>query len=125
MYDPGDQKYTRAGGLQIGVGAMYVRAFLTPAEKTSVEDIVKDLMAEFKKMLTGLEAWMDPKTRAEAEKKVDKMGSTVGYPKEFLDDDRIIQFYSDLKMKKKDSFLLKGVTLSKFLKKKKAEELRL
>ena len=98
---------------------------LTSAQKTAVEDIVKDLKSEFKTMLKGLEAWMDPKTRAEAEKKVDKMGSSVAYPKEFLDDDRIIQFYSDLKMKKKDSFLLKGVTLSKFLKKKKAEELRL
>ena len=67
-------------GLRIAVGSMYVKAFLTPSDKKAVEDIVKDLMTEFKTMLTE-EAWMDPKTRAVAEKKVDKMKITVGYPK--------------------------------------------
>ena len=67
---------------------------------------------------------MDPKTRAEAEKKVDKMGRTVDYPKEFLDDDLIIQYYSDLKMKKNDSFLFKALKMSKFTRKKSAGELR-
>ena len=108
----------------IAVGAMYVKEFLSPAYKTAAEDIVKNLRAQFKKMLTE-EAWMDPKTRGEAEKKADMMGSTVGYPKELLDEDLITQFYSDLKMKNEDSYLLKFVTLSNFKKKIMAAELRL
>ena len=110
--------------LKIAVGAMYVKAFTSPADKTAVEDIVKNLVGEFKEMLKDLEAWMDPKTRAEAEKKVDKMGRTVDYPKEFLDDDLIIQYYSDLNMKKNDSFLLKALKMSQFTRKKSAGELR-
>ena len=40
-----------------------------------------NLKTEFRKMLTESD-WMDPKTQAEAEKKMDKMISTVGYPEE-------------------------------------------
>ena len=101
--------------LRIAVGSMYVKAFLTPSDKTSVEDIVKNLMTEFKTMLTE-EAWMDPKTRAEAEKKADKMGINVGYPQELLDDDIVTQFHSDLKMRNNDSYLLKYLSLATFAK---------
>ena len=65
----------------VAVGAMYVRAFVSPDDKTAAEDIVKNLKTEFRKMLTESD-WMDPKTQAEAEKKMDKMISTVGYPEE-------------------------------------------
>ena len=110
--------------LNIALNAMYVKAFLTPAVKTAAEDIVKNLMANFKKMLIE-EDWMDPKTRAEAEKKMDKMIANVAYPKELLDDELITQYYSDLKMKKNDSFLLKYISLANFMKRKKAAKLRL
>ena len=66
---------------RVAVGAMYARAFLSPDDKTAAEDIMKNLKTEFRKMLTEAD-WMDPKTQAEAEKKMDKMISTVGYPEE-------------------------------------------
>ena len=66
---------------RVALGAMYARAFLSPDDKTAAEDIVKNLKTEFRKMLTESD-WMDPKTQAEAEKKMDKMISTVGYPEE-------------------------------------------
>ena len=110
-------------GFQVAVGAMYVKEFLSPAYKTAAVDMVKNLRSQFKKMLTK-EAWMDSKTRAEAEKKADMMESTVGYPKELLDEDLIIQLYSGLKMKNEDSYLRKFVTISKFKKKFLAAEFR-
>ena len=51
-------------GFPVAVSAMYVKAFLSPADKTAAEDIVKNLMSEFKKLLTE-EDWMDLKTRTE------------------------------------------------------------
>ena len=66
---------------KVALGAMYARAFLSPDDKTAAEDIMKNLKTEFRKMLTEAD-WMDPKTQAEAEKKMDKMISTVGYPEE-------------------------------------------
>ena len=105
-----------AKGLPIAVGAMYIKTFLSPAHKTAAEEIVKNLMAQFKKMLRE-ETWMDPKTRAEALKKMNKMGSTVGYPEEFLNNDLINQFYTDLKIKNNDSYLMKFRTVLSFTKK--------
>ena len=110
--------------LSVAVGAMYVRAFVSPDDKTAAEDIVKNLKTEFTKMLTEAD-WMDPKTRAEAKKKMLKMTSTVAYPKEFLDNDLITHFYSDLKMKDNDSYLLKSFAVLNFMKRKKAADFRL
>ena len=56
---------------------------------------------------------------------MDKMIANVAYPKELLDDELITQYYSDLKMKKNDSFLLKYISLANFMKRKKAAKLRL
>ena len=68
---------------------------------------------------------MDPKTRAEAEKKMDKMIANVAYPKELLDDELITQYYSELRLKNNDSYLLKYISLANFMKRKKAAKLRL
>ena len=108
----------------VAVGAMYVRAFVSPDDKKAAEDIVKNLKTEFTKMLTEAD-WLDPKTRAEAKKKMLKMTSTVAYPKEFLDNDLITHFYSDLKMKDNDSYLLKSFSVLNFMKRKRAADFRL
>ena len=46
-------------------------------------------------------------------------------PKEFLDNDFITQFYSDLKMKNSDSYLLKFLSVKNFSKRRKAALFRL
>ena len=101
--------------LPVAVGAIYVRTFFPAGDKAAAEDIVRNLMAQFKTMLAEA-TWMDPKTRAEAEKKADKMGINVGYPQELLDDDIVTQFHSDLKMRNNDSYLLKYLSLATFAK---------
>ena len=105
-----------AKDLPIAVGSMYIKTFLSPAHKIAAEDIMKNLMAQFKKMLTE-ETWMDHKTQAEAVKKMNKMGSIVGYPEELLDDDLIVKYHADLQIKKKDSYLMKYRKISNFKKK--------
>ena len=72
-------------------------------------------MTQFKTMLAEA-SWMDPVTRAKAQKKADKMGIYVGFPQELMDDDIITWFYADLYMNNNDSYLLKYLSLAKFSK---------
>jgi len=89
--------------LPLAAGSMYARKYFRLDTADVVEQMVKNVRAEFKTMLDELD-WMDPKTKARAHQKADQITSLVAFPKEFLDDKIINEFYENMNLQK-DSYL--------------------
>jgi putative endopeptidase len=61
------------------LGEVYVKTYFTPATKTKVLDLVKNLKAAFRDHIQGLD-WMSDATKAQALHKLDAMGVKIGWP---------------------------------------------
>ena len=61
------------------VGKMYVAAYFPPDRKSAVEVIAKNIKQALRSDLTQL-LWMEPSTRAEALRKLDRIAVQMGYP---------------------------------------------
>ena len=66
--------------------------------------MIKNIKKEFTKLLQA-NNWMDNETKAYALEKLTKLDYLVGYPDFILDDKRLDDFYSELKITVTDSFI--------------------
>ena len=61
------------------VGKIYAQRFFSPKSKAKVQALVANLIVAFRVRINGL-TWMAPATKAEAQKKLDTLAVSVGYP---------------------------------------------
>jgi len=61
------------------VGEIYAQKYFSPESKAKVQALVANLIGAFRVRINGL-AWMAPSTKAEAQKKLDTLAVSVGYP---------------------------------------------
>lgn len=78
------------------IGKLYVEKYFSPADKTQVETMVKNIMAALGPRIDALD-WMTPATKAEAKKKLANFQVGVGYPDKWID-------YSGLTVVRGDAF---------------------
>jgi putative endopeptidase len=78
------------------VGQLYVQRYFPPEAKAQAQTMVANITAAFRKRISAL-TWMDPKTKAEAEAKLDALYVGIGYPETWRD-------YSAYEVKKDDAF---------------------
>ena len=67
-----------------GVGELYVAKYFPPDHKAKMDALVANLRAAMGERLKTL-AWMDDKTRAEAQKKLSTFDPRIGYPSKWRD----------------------------------------
>merc|ERR1712123_213855 len=84
----GTYLYFYEGSLTNAIGAMYAKEHFKPEAKEIADEMVKNVRDEFKKMIDEL-TWMDPKTKARAQKKADQITPHIAYAKEILNDNLI------------------------------------
>ena len=80
--------------LEMPLGKAYVNKYFDESTKTNVEDMIKNIVDNYKKRIEKLD-WMSDETKANAKKKLDDLKVYVGYPDKWED-------YSDLQIKSYD-----------------------
>ena len=113
---------TRSSIVGQAVGSMYVREFFKINSKNVTNQIVDNVLEEFKIMLNESN-WIDSKTKLEAIKKVDAITSHIAYQYEILDDSLMNEFYKHIDLKK-ESYLKNKIQLNQFHLKNNLENLR-
>ena len=83
------------GTLNWAVGELYTTRYFPPATKQSIETMVKELIAAYRRRLEKLD-WMTDATRAEALRKLDTYVIKVGYPDQPRDYSRLVVRDDDL-----------------------------
>jgi putative endopeptidase len=78
------------------VGKIYAQKYFSPQSKAAAQDMVANIIAAFRKRIDGL-TWMNPKTKAEAQEKLNTLYVGVGYPDKWHD-------YTGLEIKPDDIF---------------------
>ncbi len=78
------------------VGQVYAQRYFSPDAKAKAQAMVANLIAAFHKRIDAL-SWMDPATKAEAQKKLSALYVGIGYPESWHD-------YSNYEVKANDAF---------------------
>ena len=78
------------------VGELWVARHFPAAYKARMQTLVANLMAAYKDSIDGL-SWMSPATKAQAQDKLSKYTTKIGYPEQWRD-------YSRLEVKPGDAF---------------------
>jgi len=78
------------------VGKMYAQRYFPPEAKAQAQEMVANIIAVYHKRIAAL-SWMDPKTKAEAQAKLDTLYVGIGYPETWID-------YSAYEVKPDDIF---------------------
>jgi len=78
------------------VGKIYAQRYFPPEAKSEAQAMVANIIAAFRKRIDAL-AWMDPKTKAEAQAKLTTLYVGIGYPETWID-------YSGYEVKGDDLF---------------------
>ena len=89
--------------ISIASSALYVRKYFNKKSKHDALELVDPIKEEFRTTLKTIE-WMDEKTRIAAIEKALKMTNFIGYPDELNDDQKLIEFYENLEINKKEFF---------------------
>ena len=76
------------------LGKLYVAQYFPAERKARMEQLVANLLAAYKQSIDGLD-WMSPETKREAQAKLAKFTTKIGYPNKWRD-------YSKLTIKKDD-----------------------
>jgi putative endopeptidase len=76
------------GALGEAVGQIYVAKHFSPAHKARMQALVSHLLAAYQQSIDGL-AWMTPATKAEAQAKLAKYTTKIGYPEQWRDYSRL------------------------------------
>lgn len=84
------------GRLGDAVGKIYAQRYFSPQAKAAAQQMVKNLIAAFRKRIEAL-SWMAPSTKAEAQAKLNTLYVGVGYPETWHD-------YSGYEVKADDLF---------------------
>src|SRR5207237_109785 len=72
------------GALGEVVGKLYAERYFPPAEKARAEEMVRNLIAAFRKRIEALD-WMAPATKEQAKAKLASLEVGVGYPDQWRD----------------------------------------
>ena len=72
------------GALGEAVGQLYVDKHFPPAAKTSMEELVANLIEAYRVDITALD-WMSPETKVKALEKLGKFTPKIGYPDKWRD----------------------------------------
>jgi endothelin-converting enzyme/putative endopeptidase len=72
------------GLLGDAVGQIYAQRYFSPEAKAQAQAMVENIKASFNKRIEAL-TWMDPKTKAEAEAKLNTLYVGIGYPDTWRD----------------------------------------
>jgi len=83
------------GNLGEMVGRLYVEKHFTPQAKARMDELVDNLRKAFKESIDALE-WMGPETKKEAQEKLAKFRSKVGYPNKWRDYSKVAVSSDDL-----------------------------
>ncbi|XP_021947553.1 neprilysin-2 isoform X2 [Folsomia candida] len=83
------------------VGALYVRRYFKDEARASAMEMVTDIRKSFLDILKEIE-WMDSLTRGRAIEKANSMETHIGYPKELMEDSKLIELYDGLEMSNND-----------------------
>jgi putative endopeptidase len=78
------------------VGQVYVRKYFSPQAKAQAEEMVRNLITNFRQRIEAL-SWMNPSTKAEAEAKLSSLYVGIGYPETWQD-------YSNYEVRRDDIF---------------------
>jgi len=101
---------TASGSFSSPIGNMYVTKHFNEKAKHSMEEMVKDIRAEFKGILTEID-WMDDATRTRAMEKLRTMKEYIGYPEEILVEKNLEELYEKLEVGAESHFL-NGINMS-------------
>jgi len=72
------------GRLGDEVGKIYAQRYFPPEAKAEAQQMVANIIAAFRKRIDAL-TWMDPKTKAEAQEKLNTLYVGIGYPDQWHD----------------------------------------
>jgi putative endopeptidase len=72
------------GALGEAVGQLYVAQYFPPEYKARMQALVGNLLATYKESIDGL-TWMTPTTKAQAQDKLSKYMTKIGYPDKWRD----------------------------------------
>ncbi|XP_077533091.1 neprilysin-1-like [Haemaphysalis longicornis] len=111
-------------GMQDVIGNLYVKNKFSKEAKEEVEDLVRRLKQVFSETIKNA-TWMDNETKSEAETKLEKMKSKIGYPEWILNTTYLEQLYKHVpRLNKTSSFLSiwEGITENNW--KREMEKLR-
>ena len=101
---------------------MYAKRIFDSKAKKEVVGMTKYLRKAFSKLLDEI-TWMDDETKVEARKKLENMRQFIGYPDEFLDQEKVDAIYDKVNMEEND-YLGNVLKLSKYFTKYYALQLR-
>ncbi len=71
------------------VGQLYVARHFPPGHKARMQALVKNLLEAYRESIDGL-AWMTPATKAQAQDKLSKYMTKIGYPDTWRDYSRLV-----------------------------------
>jgi len=92
-----------AGSFSAAIGKLYVQKHFDDRAKKLMEEMVKDIRAEFKDVLDKID-WMDPKTKERAHRKLSQIKEYIGYPEEILDNKNLEELYKGLEISSEEYF---------------------
>ncbi len=87
------------------IGKIYIKKYFPKKAERQMHTLVEDIKKSFRDRIHGLD-WMDEKTRAKALKKLDTLGTKIGYPEKW-------RSYKTVRITP-DSFAKNIIALSKF-----------
>ena len=73
-----------SGYLGEPLGRVYAEKYVTPKTKGEIEEVIREVVAYYRKMLAG-ESWLSEKTREKAIKKLDSLTVRAAYPDKWED----------------------------------------
>ena len=101
---------TASGSFSSPIGNMYVTKHFNEKAKHEMNEMVKDIRAEFNQILTEID-WMDEVTRQRAKDKLKTMKEYIGYPEEIIVEKNLEDLYENLHVGA-DSHFLNGINMS-------------
>jgi predicted metalloendopeptidase len=83
------------GALGEALGKLYVEQHFPAERKARMEQLVKNLLAAFKESINTLD-WMSPETKVQAQAKLAKFTTKIGYPNKWRDYSKLTVVKDDL-----------------------------
>ncbi|HWJ93764.1 MAG TPA: M13-type metalloendopeptidase, partial [Telluria sp.] len=77
------------------LGKLYVAKYFPPERKARMDALVKNLLAAYKESIDTLD-WMSPQTKKEAQAKLAKFTTKIGYPNKWKDYSKLVVAKDDL-----------------------------
>lgn len=108
--------------LPIATSALYVNHFFNSKSRDIASELVDSLKGEVQSILKSL-SWMDEETKSEALAKVKKMVTFIGYPDEFGDNAKLVDYYKGLELSANE-YLESYLNISRFTQKKTIDDFR-